>query len=106
MSRKGLFRLSFFRQVSSRPPSYRQSSRFYCFVLFLESVGVRKYRCVAVESQLEALCFVRSPRTTRASRVTSPRPSELMALGLAKSRQSRYVSGFSLSREPPKLQQA
>ena len=36
---------------------------------------------------------------------TNPRPSELVALGLAESRQ-RYVRGVALSREPPKLQQA
>ena len=36
---------------------------------------------------------------------TNPRPSELVALGLAESRQS-YVRGVALSREPPKLQQA
>ena len=35
---------------------------------------------------------------------TNPRPSELVALGLAESRQS-YVGGVALSREPPKLQQ-
>ena len=34
----------------------------------------------------------------------NPRPSELVALGLAESRQS-YVRGVALSREPPKLQQ-
>ena len=36
---------------------------------------------------------------------TNPRPSELVALGVAESRQS-YVRGVALSREPPKLQQA
>ena len=36
---------------------------------------------------------------------TNPRPSELVALGLAESRQS-YVRGVALSRESPKLQQA
>ena len=36
---------------------------------------------------------------------TNPRPSELVALGSAESRQS-YVRGVALSREPPKLQQA
>ena len=35
---------------------------------------------------------------------TNPRPSELVALGLAESRQS-YVRGVALSREPPKLQE-
>ena len=34
----------------------------------------------------------------------NPRPSELVALGLAESRQS-YARGVALSREPPKLQQ-
>ena len=33
---------------------------------------------------------------------TNPRPSELVALGLAESRQS-YVRGVALSREPPKV---
>ena len=37
---------------------------------------------------------------------TSPRPSELVALGLAESRHSSYVRGVALSREPPELQQA
>ena len=36
---------------------------------------------------------------------TNSRPSELVALGLAESRQS-HVRGVALSREPPKLQQA
>ena len=36
---------------------------------------------------------------------TNPCPSELVAVGLAESRQS-YVRGVALSREPPKLQQA
>ena len=35
----------------------------------------------------------------------NPRPSELVSLGLAESRQS-YARGVALSREPPKLQQA
>ena len=43
---------------------------------------------MALENQLEALCFVRSPRATRASRATNPRPSGLVALDLAESRQS------------------
>ena len=36
------------------------------FVLFLKAVGAREYCCVAVESRLEALFFVPSPRATRA----------------------------------------
>ena len=69
---------------------------FILLVLFLEAFGVREYRCMAIESRLEALCFVRSPRATRASRVTNPRPSGLMALDLAESRQS-YVRGVAIS---------
>ena len=58
------------------------------------------------ENRLEALCFVRSPRATRASRATNPRLSGLLAaLDLAESRQN-YVRGVALSREQPKLQQA
>ena len=44
---------------------FRQSSRFSIFVLFLETVGLSEFCCMAVESPLEALCFVRSPRATR-----------------------------------------
>ena len=53
---------------------------FIVFVLFVEAVGVREYCRMAVESRLEALCFVRSPRATRASRAASPRPRGLVAL--------------------------
>ena len=60
---------------------------------------------MALENRLAALCFARSSRTTRASRATNLRPSGLVALGLAESRQS-YVRGVALSREPIKLQQA
>ena len=55
--------------------------------------------CVAVENRLEDLCLVRSPGTTRAWRATNPRPTGLVALDLAESRQS-YVRGIELSREP------
>ena len=78
---------------------------FIVFVLFLEAVGVRECCCVAVENRLAALCFARYLRATRASRATNLRPSWLVALGLAESRQS-YVRGVALSREPPKPQQA
>ena len=78
---------------------------FIVFVPFLEAVGVREYCCMAVENQLAALCLARSPRATRASRATNFRPSALVPLGLAESRQS-YVCGAALSRKPPKLQQA
>ena len=64
---------------------------------------MREYCRVALETRLAALCFARSSRATRASRVTNLRPSGLVALGLAESRQS-YVLGVALSREPPKLQ--
>ena len=60
---------------------------------------------MALENRLAALCFARSSRATRASRATNLRPSGLVALGLAESRQG-YVRGVALSREPPKLQQA
>ena len=78
---------------------------FIVFVLFLEAVGVREHCCMAVENRLAALCFARSSRETRASRATNLRPSGLVALGLAESRQS-YVCGVALSRKLPKLQQA
>ena len=63
---------------------------FIAFVLFLEAVGVRECCCMALENRLAALCFARSSRATRASRATNFRPSGLVALGLAESRQS-YV---------------
>ena len=44
----------------------------------------------SVENRWVALRFVRSPRATRAPRATNPRPSGLVALGLAESHQS-YV---------------
>ena len=56
---------------------------------------MREYCCMAVDNRLEALCFVRSPRATCAARATSPRPSGLVPLDLAKSRQS-YVRGVAL----------
>ena len=59
---------------------------------------------MALETRLAALCFARSLRATRASRATNLRPSVLVALDLAESRQS-YVRGVALSREPSKLQQ-
>ena len=71
------------------------------FMLFLEAVGVREYCCTAGEIGWQ-LC---ASRCLREQSSTNLRPSELVALGLAESRQS-YVRGVSLSREPPKLQQA
>ena len=78
---------------------------FIVFVLFLEAVDVREYCCMVLETWLAALCFARYSRATRASRATNLRPSGLVALGLAESRQS-YVRGVALRREPPKLRQA
>ena len=60
---------------------------------------------MAVENRMAALCFARSVRATRASLATNLRPSGLVTLGLAESRQ-RYVRGVALGREPPQLQQA
>ena len=77
---------------------------FIVFVVFREAVGVREYSRVAVENGLAALCFARCLRARRASRSTNPRSSDLVALGLAESRQSD-VRGVVLNREPPKLQQ-
>ena len=62
---------------------------FMVLVLFLETVGVRESCCMAVENQLAALCFARSPRAMRASHATNPRPSGLVAL--------------DFSQKPPKL---
>ena len=73
---------------------------FIVFALFLEAVGVRESCCMAVENRLAALCFARSLRATRASRATDLRPSGLVVLGFAESRQS-YVRGIALSRERP-----
>ena len=77
---------------------------FFIFVSFLDAVGARGHCCMAVESRLEALRFVRSPQAMRASRA-NPRPSGLMALDLARSRQN-YVRGVALNQEPPKLHHA
>ena len=58
---------------------------FIVFVLFREVVRVREYCCTAVEIgwQLCASCFLREQRLDKAS--------------------SQRVSGFGLSRKPPKL---
>ena len=71
------------------------------FTIFLEAVGVRECCYNGDGNRLEALCSVPSLRATRAN----PRPSGLVALDLAESRQN-YVRGFAISREPSKLQQA
>ena len=60
---------------------------------------------MAVESRAGALRFVRFTLATRAVRATNRRPSGLVSLDLAESRQS-YIRGDALSREPPKLHQA
>ena len=75
---------------------------FIIFVLFLEAVGVREYCCTAVEIGWQ-LCASRAFSASNGS--TNHRNSELVALGLAESRQS-YVRGVALCRGPPKLQQA
>ena len=78
------------------------SSRFYSFCVLPRGGWCER---AAVENRLAALGFARSSRATRASREAKLRPSGLVALGIAESRQS-YVRGVALSREPPKLQQA
>ena len=84
-SKTALFDWTFFRLESSGPSSYRQSSRFCSFVLFLEAVGVREYCCAAVEigRQLCASRFLREQRLDEPS--------------------SQRVGGFGLRRKPPKL---
>ena len=66
---------------------------------------MREYCCIGLKSRLEALCFVRSPRATRASRATSPRPSGSVALDFTQSRHIYVVRGVALSRESRQLQQ-
>ena len=71
------------------------------FELFLEAVGVREYRAVQ-QAKSVGSSVLRAVSASNGS--TNLRPSELVALGSAESRQS-YVRGVALSREPPKLQQ-
>ena len=112
----GPFRLDFFR-LDSCGPSYRQSSRFYSFCALPRGAwceGILRYGSRKwVGSSVCASCVFREQRVLRARRTlvpadwwlsTNPRPSGLVALGLAESRQS-YVRGVVLSRELPKLQQ-
>ena len=87
-SKTALFDWIFFRLESSGPSSYRQSSRFYSVVLFLEAVGVREYCCTTVEIGWQ-LC---ASRFLREQRLDEPSPQR--------------VGGFGLRRKPPKLQQA
>ena len=104
-SKTALFDWTFYRLDSSGPIFIVSRVDFIVFPRFLEAVGVGEHCPMAVESRLAALCFARFSRATHASRATKLRPSGLVALGLAESRQS-YVRGVALSREPPKLQQA
>ena len=85
VSRKRPFSTGLFFRLDYSDPSYRQSSPFYSFVLFLEAVGVREYCCTAVEVgwQLCASRFLREQRLGESS--------------------SQRVGGFGLSRKPPKL---
>ena len=74
---------------------------FIVFVLFLEAVGVREYCCTAVEigSQLCASRFLREQRLDE--------PSSQLVGGFGLSQKPpKLRSWSSLSREPPKLQQA
>ena len=103
-------------------------------MLVLAAVGEREFCCMTVENRLEALYFVRSPRAAHSSRATNPRPSGLVALDLAESRQNfvalpstesrqsysrrrrwqndidrpkaAKLRGVALNGEPPKPQQA
>ena len=83
-SKTALFDWTFFRPDSSGPSSYRQSSRFYTFCVLPRGGCVRKFCCRAVEIGWQ-LC---ASRFLREQRLDEPRPSELMALGFAESRQS------------------
>ena len=72
---KGLFRLFFLD--SSGPPFYRKSSRYRTYVPFLQAVGLEMLQHAAAVwksrqpvGSSPPLCFVRSPRATRASRAT------------------------------------
>ena len=47
---------------------------------------------MAVESRLEALYFVCSPRETRASRATNPRQSRLVSLTWRKAAKTTFVA--------------
>ena len=66
-------------------------------------MGALLYGSRKIVRKLCASCVLREQ--TRSSRATNPRPSGLVALGLAENRQG-YVRGVALSREPLKLQQA
>ena len=71
------------------------------FVLVLEAVGVRSTAVQQAKSVGSSVLRVFSASNGS----TNLRRSVLVALGLAETRQS-YVLGVTLSREPPKLQQA
>ena len=73
---------------------------FIVFVLFLEAVGVRS-TAVQQSKSVGSSVFRAFPASNGSA---NPRPSQLVALRLAESRQS-YVRRVALSREPPKQQQ-
>ena len=77
---------------------------FIVFVLFLEAVVVGEYCWSTAVQQSKSVGSSVLRAFSASNGSTNRRPSELVALGLAESRQS-YVRGVALSREPPKLQQ-
>ena len=93
-SKTALFDWTFFRLDSSRPSSYRQSSRFYSFCALPRGgwcEGVLLYWCMAVENRLAALSAVHRAFFASNACFARDEPS------------SKRVGGVGLSRKTPKI---
>ena len=93
-SKTALFDWTFFLLDYFGP--YYQSSRFYSCCALPSGGCCEGVLLYGSRKSLAALCFAPFSRAVRASRATNFRPSGLVPLGLAKSRQS-YVRGVALS---------
>ena len=80
-SKTAPFDWTFFRLESSGPSSYRQSSRFNGFCALPRGGWCEGVLLYGSRNRLAAVCFASNGSA-------NPRPSELVALGLAESRQS------------------
>ena len=102
LSKTALFDWTFFNWILLVLVLIVSRVYFIVFVLFLEAVGVRKYCCTVQAKSVGSSVL---PAVSACNGSTNLRPSELVALVVAESRQS-YGRGLALSRESPHLQQA
>ena len=97
------FRLDFFSTGFSC--LYRQSGRFYTFCALLRGGSCEGVLLYGSRKSVGSYVIRVFSASNACSRSRSPRPSELVAFGLAESRLS-YLGGVAFSRESPKLHSA